>query len=223
MGKIYTELDEGTPRYGCSDCSSCSSIIGKSLCKVKNRGCCWYFPKFYLYDIQKMSKFMEGLVVLDKIINNPGTEIYNYFIHGKGYFDKEEYDEYLKSHNQVEAGDIVDYTIFFRACPFVKPGRGCSLPPRFRTFVCNFFICKEIVESIEDKSIYKIYEDERLNYSRWLDWENEGLKHVLTEKGITLAKDFDETVKFLQELPINEYQFPFLEPIITNDSWYRGA
>lgn len=223
MKKIYTDLDEGTPRYICSGCSNCSSVIGKSLCKVKNRGCCWYFPKFYLYDIQKMSKSMDGLIVLDKIRNNPDTEIYNYFIHGKGYFDKEGYDEYLKSNNQVETEYIEDHSIFFRACPFVKPGRGCSLPPRFRTFVCNFFICKEIVESIKGNNIFKIYENERLRYSRWLDWENEGLRHVLTEKGITLAKDFDETVKFLQDLPIDEYQFPYLEPIITNDTWYKGA
>lgn len=223
MGKICTQIDEGTPRYACSDCSRCFSIIGKSLCKVKNRGCCWYFPKFYLYDIQKMSKSMEGLIVLDKIQNNPGTKIYNYFIHGKGYFDREGYDEYLKSDNHIETNDIEDHTIFFRACPFVKPGRGCSLPPRYRTFICNFFICKEITETIKEHGIFKTYEKERLCYSRWLDWENEGLKYILAEKNITLAENFDEVVKTLQGLPIDEYEFPYLEPIIIDDSWFRGA
>lgn len=223
MRKIYTEIDEGTPRYACSDCSRCSSIMGKSLCNIKSRGCCWYFPKFYLYDIQKMSKTMEGLIVLDKIRYNPSTEIYNYFIHAKGYFDKEGYDEYLKSDNHVETVDIEDHTIFFRACPFVKPGRGCSLPPKHRTFVCNFFICKEIVESIKNKSLFKKYEEERLCYSRWLDWENEGLRHLLAEKDINLYKDFDKTIKFLQKLPIYEYQFPYLESIIIDDSLYKGA
>ena len=61
MEKIFITNTEGTPQFGCSLCYKCNSIFGKSLCKVKNRGCCWYFPKFTLYDIQKMIKSEEGI------------------------------------------------------------------------------------------------------------------------------------------------------------------
>jgi len=223
MTKIYVELDHNIPRYACTSCSSCDSLIGKSLCKVKNRGCCWYFPKFTLVDIQRMSKAPDGLKVLNKIINNPGTQIYNYYIHAKGFFDEAEYEKYMESGMLLEGDYIEDHTIFFRGCPFVKPGKGCTLPPRYRTFVCNFFICKEITEAAQCHEMFQRYDEERLRYSRWLDWENESLKYILSQDNLTLQSNFAETIKKLQELDLSMYEFPYLEPIVLDDSWYRGA
>lgn len=223
MGKIYVETDFNVPRYACTDCSTCSSLIGKSLCRVKNRGCCWYFPKFSLVDIQRMSKTLDGLKVLNRIIDNPGTNIYNYYIHAKGFFDEAEYEKYIGSGKLLDTGYIEDQTIFFRACPFVKAGQGCTLLPRYRTFVCNFFICNEITEAAKSYDLFQSYEDERLRYSRWLDWENESLKQILAENSLTLHENLAEVIQTLQELEMTQYEFPELEPIIMDDSWYRGA
>lgn len=223
MRKIYVETDHNVPRYACTDCSTCSSLIGKSLCKVKNRGCCWYFPKFSLVDIQRMSKTPDGLKVLNRIIDNPGTKIYNYYIHAKGFFDEAGYKKYMESGQLLDTDYIEDHTIFFRACPFAKPGKGCTLPPRHRTFVCNFFICKEITDAARPYEMFKSYEDERLRYSRWLDWENESLKQLLAEGNLTLHGNLAEIIQLLQELEASQYEFPELEPIILGDSWYRGA
>lgn len=223
MTKIYVELDHSVPRYACTSCSSCNSLIGKSLCKVKNRGCCWYFPKFTLVDIQRMSKTPDGLKVLNKILSNPGTQIYNYYIHAKGFFDEAEYEKYMESGMQLEGDYIEDHTIFFRGCPFVKPGKGCTLPPRYRTFVCNFFICREIIEAAQCHEMFQRYDEERLRYSRWLDWENESLKYILSEDNLALQSNFAETIKKLQELDLSMYEFPYLEPMVLDDSWYRGA
>ena len=223
MIKIYVDLDHNIPRYVCTSCSSCDSLIGKSFCKVKNRGCCWYFPKFTLIDIQRMTKTPEGLQTLNRIISSPHTQIYNYFIHAKGFFDESEYKKYIDGNMLPEVDYLEDYTIFFRSCPFVESGKGCTLPPRHRTFVCNFFLCKEISEMAESHELFHRYEEERLRYSRWLDWENENLRHILSQENLTLQSNFTEVIKELQELELSQYEFPCLEPIILDDSWYRGA
>ncbi|WP_294129699.1 hypothetical protein [uncultured Clostridium sp.] len=88
MGKIFLSNTNGVPQIGCSTCYECNSIFGKSLCEVKKRGCCWYFPKFNLYEIQKMAKSSDGLEILKKIINMPNTVVYNYYIHAKGFLMK---------------------------------------------------------------------------------------------------------------------------------------
>ncbi|HHY77916.1 MAG TPA: hypothetical protein GX498_05345 [Clostridiales bacterium] len=223
MIRIYVELDNNVPRYACTNCSTCDSLIGKSLCKVKNRGCCWYFPKFTLLDIQRMSKTPDGLKALNRIISNPSTQIYNYYIHAKGFFDESGYKRYMDSGMLIEGDYLEDHTVFFRSCPFVKSGKGCTLPPRFRTFVCNFFLCKEVSEVAKSHELFERYEKERLRYSRWLDWENESLKYHLSQKNITLQENFAEVIKELQDLELSQYEFPYLEPIILDDSWSRGA
>lgn len=221
MAKIYVDFDNGIPRYACNSCSSCNSLFGVSLCHIKNRGCCWYYPKFNLLDIQRMSKSIEGLSVLDKIVKNPGTIIYNYYIHAKGFFDKEGYTAYIKSGNMLEPDRVKDQTIFFRACPFVKDGLGCTLPPRYRSLICNFFICDEILNTFKDS--IEPYIKERSSYSRWEEWENIGLTSVLKDKGLNLVDDFNEAISLLQSLPLDEYVFPKLDPIGFEDSFPRGA
>jgi len=223
MVKVYLDYDCETPRYACTGCGNCSSIIGRSLCSIQNRGCCWYFPKFELYDIQRMSKTLEGLQVLNTIRQNPLTVVYPYYLHAKGYFDEKSYKEYIDSNNLMETGDIKDHTIFFRACPFVKEGHGCTIPVRYRTFVCNFFICDEIIGDELLKEEFKPYIEERARYSKWLYMENDSLRHLLYEKKINLVDNFEEVVQFLQELPLSIYEFPDLDPINSNNISTKGA
>lgn len=212
MGNIYIFFDMGVPQIGCTDCGSCDSIMGKSLCDIKNRGCCHYYPEFTLVDIQRMAVLEGGREALEIIMSHPGTKINRFTLYSTGHFDKDAYEKYVSSGKFLDTGDIRDHTIFFRTCPFVVPGKGCRLPVRFRTTVCNFFICKEILDTIESSELLEEYMKERSRYSRWVYRESGILQHLLEEKGLDLISDFEGTVNMLAELYEEDYDFPLLEP-----------
>jgi len=169
-----------------------------------------------------MSKSQEGLNLLDKIRNMPGTEIYNYYIHAKGYFDESGYNKFIQSKIASEY-DLDDKTVFFRACPFVKPGKGCTLPVKYRHYICNVFICGEVVERAADLELYQRYIEECSSYARWMKWENDSLEMLLREKGITLKDNFDEVVELLKYEPIEYYEFPTLPEIQIESGFSIGA
>lgn len=212
MIKIDLEIDQGIPQYGCSSCWNCQSVFGKSLCSINNRGCCWYFPKFSLYEIHKMVKTEEGLETLKNIINLPKTKIHNYYIHAEGYFDELGYNEYIKNEYEYDT-KIKDKTIFFRACPFVEAGKGCTLPKRYRSYVCNFFICDDILKKAEKHEEFNKYINERNSYARWIEWENVSLESLFMEQRLNLVNNFDEIINILKDMPLRECEFRNLEPI----------
>lgn len=213
MGNICVEYDCGVPRLTCSDCGSCSSVMGMSLSGIGNRGCCHYFPEFTLADIHKMVHLPGGLKALKTILGNPDTVINSYNIYAKGSFDKEGYNSYIEAGELLETGSLRDHTKFFRTCPFVEPSHGCILSPRFRTTVCNFFICVEILERPELQFEFKQYIEERSRYSRWIYRESAELQHLLAEKGVSLTTDFERALKMLAEIPLTNYEFPELTPV----------
>ncbi len=213
MGNIFIDHDMGVPQIKCTDCGKCDSIIGKSLCSVTDRGCCHYFPEFTLVDIQRMAAMEGGKEALEIILSNPGTTVNNFNIYSKGPFDKTAYDQYISSGNLLETGSIRDHTIFFRCCPYVVPGKGCKLPPRFRTTVCNFFICSEILERPDLQDFFTEYLEERSRYSRWVYRESSVLAHILTENGLNLLSDFDASIELLSHIEQNHYEFPVLDPV----------
>lgn len=228
MGSIYLTFDGDVPRYACTACTDCISILGKSLCNVNNRGCCWYFPKYTLLDIQRMTKSVEGLNILEHIKSQPATIINPYYIHAKGFFDKAGYDKYIRNENKEnktenESAYQFDHTIFFRACLFVKSGYGCTIPPRYRTIVCNFFICNEAMEKARFADALKPYIEERSRYAAWVEWENRSLEHLLKEKGVDLVSNYETVLKILQNEPLDTYDFPKLEPVDMVDTWHKGA
>lgn len=213
MGNISIDYDMGVPQIKCTDCGKCSSVMARSLCGVTDRGCCHYFPEFTLVDIQRMALLEGGDKALELILSYPGTEINNFNLYSKGYFDKAAYDEYILSDNLLKTGSIRDHTIFFRSCPFVEPGIGCKLPPRFRTTVCNFFVCSEILEHPDLQDLFVDYIQERSRYSRWVYRESSVLTHILSENGVNLKTDFDKALKLLAETEPSCYEFPQLEPV----------
>lgn len=213
MGTIYMSYDTGIPQACCTDCGKCQSIMGKSLCKITNRGCCHYFPEFTLVDIQRMVTLEGGQKALDMILSNPGTTINRYSIYSKGTFDKEAYDQYIASCSIMETGSIRDHTIFFRTCPYVQPGTGCKLPPRFRTTVCNFFICSEILELPGCQDAFRPFLEERARYTRWIYRESGILQHILIEHSVDLLTDFSSSARLLAELEPCIYEFPAFEPV----------
>jgi hypothetical protein len=212
MIKIDLKFDQHIPQYDCSSCSDCQSIFGKSLCSIKNRGCCWYFPKFTLHEIHKMVKGKDGLKTLDNIMSVPNIKIYNYYIHAKGYFDEVGYKKYIKTDHLYDTV-IEDESIFFRTCPFVTPGIGCKLPKRYRSFVCNFFICDEILKKAEKYIEFKNYIKERNSFVRWIEWENLSLEAFFYEKNLNLVNNFEEIINILKNTPLMECEFKSLESI----------
>jgi len=191
---------------------------------VNNRGCCSYYPKFSLLEIQRMSKSLLGLDTLDKIIKQPGTTVDRYIIKSTGDFDKSLYEEYIKNSDGILYKiPIDDKTIFFKTCPFVKTGLGCTISPRFRNSVCNFFICNEVLDYPELKLKFKPWIENRNAYMSWVYKENIDLQYVLYENNLNLLKNYGDTISFLQELPLNIYDFPNLEPIFFEDENLKGA
>ncbi|OPJ58300.1 hypothetical protein [Clostridium oryzae] len=219
---FHLEFDQEVPQYACSSCSNCHSIFGRSLCSVKNRGCCWYFPKFTLYEIHKMVKTKEGSKVLSSILKLPNVKIYSYHIHAIGRMDKVGYDRYLKN-NKSEDINVKDKSIFFRTCPFVKPGIGCTLPKRYRSYVCNLFICSEVASVLSKNNLFNVYMNERQNYARWVQWENLSLEMMLRENKVNLESDFQNTINILKELPLESYEFPKLAQIEEHSGFNRSA
>ncbi len=213
MGNIYVSYDMGVPQIGCTDCGKCESIMGRSLCDITNRGCCHYFPEFTLVDIQRMSTLEGGRKALGVILSNPGTIINSFNIYSKGHFDQAAYDKYISSENIMDAGSIKDHTIFFRTCPFIIPGIGCKLLPRFRTTVCNFFICAEIIERPDLRDDFKVYMKERSRYARWIYRESGILQHILAENGLNLISHFSASIDMLAEINPSCYDFPSFEPV----------
>lgn len=213
MGSVYMAYDNGVPQIACSICGSCDSIMGKSLCGNLNRGCCHYFPEFTLAEIQRFLHIDGGRDALEIILKNPGTIINNYNIYVKGLFHKDSYDKYIAEGKLLETSPIRDHTIFFRTCPFVRESKGCIFPVRFRTTVCNFFICVEILEKPELRYEFKEYIEERSRYSRWIYRESTELQYILSENGINLTLDLEGSLMLLSELPLRVYDFPKLQAV----------
>lgn len=211
MDRIHLECGNFHARFACTPCSHCSSKIGISLNRIKNRGCCSYFPVFDLTDIHKFVKLPNGIRILSDIMSDPRTDVYHYYIHAKGFFDKKSYENYIKYGG--EDYGIKDKTLLFRTCPFVKSGAGCTLKPEYRHFVCNFFICGEIISKIKNTKTFKQYQREMLRYSRWNDWENQSLRAILSSHHLSLLNNLDDTIKFLRTLPYDMYEFPRLDDI----------
>ena len=220
MVKINIKFDQGIPQYACNYCENCNSVFGRSLCSIKNRGCCWYFPKFTLHEIHKMVKDVEGLKVLNMILSLPKTKVYHYYIHAIGYFDEAQYKKYLKQ-EKIQKPEVRDKSIFFRACPFVKPGKGCTLASRFRSYVCNFFICEEVIKKVENDPRYIKYVSERESYVKWIEWENNSLEMILKENGLNLVNNFNEVVNTLKNIPLENCEFKKLLPIESEEGKIR--
>ncbi|MGN0145170.1 MAG: hypothetical protein ACI398_09305 [Clostridium sp.] len=216
MNNIILYSNKDVPQYLYDNCGKCSSLFSISLCSKHNRGCCWYFPKFTLYEIHKMVKSEKGLAVLNRILKLPKVEIFNYYIHAIGYFDESSYKKFLKS-KKSRNYKVHDKSMFFRECPFVKEGCGCTIDPQYRSYICNLFICDEVLEKVKDNPDYDSYIKERENFVRWIDWENTSIQMMLEEQNLNLIHHMDKVIEILKELPFEHYEFPELNPIKEKD------
>lgn len=187
-------------------------FLEKAFVGYKIEAAAGIFPKFTLYEIHKMVQDKEGLEVLKKIINLPTVKINKYYIQGRGYFDEQGYKEFIKTTEAYEF-NVEDKSMFFRACPFVKAGEGCTLPAKYRSYICNFFICQEVTTKLNKYEGFKDYINERDNYVRWINWENTSLEALFYEKRINLIDNFQEIIDILKDIPFEQYEFKELDPI----------
>lgn len=223
MATFYMDFDEGVPRLAYTGCAWCSSTMGISLCQVRNRGCCSYFPKFYPVEIQRMMHSKKGRKLLNTIIKHPGTVLFDDHIQVKGNFYAAQYDK-MRQEGRIPVDDrSQDNTIYFRTCPFVCPGIGCTLPVRYRSYVCNFFVCREVLEDPANEEQLAPFVRERDNYIRFLQWENNQLIEAMQCEGLTLRENTKEAITLLALIPIDQYEYPRLEPVNLPDPQNKGA
>lgn len=171
-------------------------------------------PKFNLFDLQRMTKSKEGQLVIKKILENKNIKIFNYYIQAVGYFDKVNFEKF-REHTKSNLFKGTDLSIHFKACPFVEDGKGCSIPPQFRTPVCNFFLCKEIKNELKEKNLLKEYEDSAKEYYRYYEFENKNLIELLEERGSTLKHNIEECLNFLKSIDCYTCEFPNLKSFIS--------
>lgn len=167
-------------------------------------------PKFNLFDLQRMTKSKEGQLIIKKILENKNIKIFNYYIQAVGYFDKVNFEKF-REHTKNNLFKGTDLSIHFKACPFVEDGKGCSIPPQFRTPVCNFFLCKEIKNELKEKNLLKEYEDSAKEYYRYYEFENNNLIELLEERGLTLKHNIEECLNFLKSIDCYTCEFPNLK------------
>ena len=49
---------------------------------------------------------------------------------------------------------------------------------------------------------------------KWIEWENRSLEILLMEEKLNLVKNFSKVVNLLRDIPVREYEFENLDPII---------
>jgi hypothetical protein len=189
----------------------------------KKQGMLLLLPEVLPVEIQRMCHSEEGTALLYSIVSMPNTVIYDDHILVKGSYDIILHDKMMREGLVPVDGNVTDTSVFFKTCPFVRSGSGCTLPPRYRSYVCNFFLCREILENPEYKDKLEPYVRERNNYVRFLEWENNQLFTAMNEEGLSFRKNLDGAIEFLKNLEINQYDFPLLEPVVIPDNHSMGA
>ncbi len=172
-------------------------------------------PKFTLFDLQRMVKSKTGDLLIERLLENKNIKIFNYYIQAIGYFDKNSYEKYkMKTKSNLFKG--TELSIHFKACPFVEDSKGCSIPPEFRTPICNFFLCDEIKKSINNKALLKKYEEAAREYYRYYEFENQNLIELLEEQHLTLNHNLKGCLNFLKSIPCYTCEFPKIQNYISN-------
>lgn len=191
-------FEDNIPLFRCSICGKCEGFIESKSFINKNRGCCWYFPKYTLMDIKNIisigrEDFIRKLKKLDNVY------ISSFYLEVRGYFDEEGF-------NKMDFDEEFDFDVklFFRLCPFWQEN-GCKIDYKLRPHPCNLYLCREVIELC--KQSYSEFSKERKDYFSYMNYFNELLKRELIEKNLDLLKDFEATLKF-----IKKYEVPKFEP-----------
>jgi hypothetical protein len=164
--------------------------------RIPHVGCCSYSPVFTLFNIHKMLKEGQKEFFLDKIYYNKSNTIraYNIVIHAEIDPLLDNYDTTTLSTMEIE-----DIKIKFSVCQFFVEGKGCGLPPQFKTDICRTFICTTIEDQL---SVQK-----KAQLTKWIkDIKQEtsefNIKHqdILSTRGMNLMDRLHDVMNYLEQV-----------------------
>ena len=212
--KLSYEFSNNIPLFKSDFCGKCLHILeSTSLIYIKNRGCCWYFPKYTLMDMKNIlscgrHSFLEKIKVMEN------CKVSQYFMNVTGYFDKTGFSNYIISNPNSTKYDF-DETLFFKKCPFAG-SKGCTIDYIERPHPCNLYLCREMIEYCKDT--YKEYSLERKDYFSYCNYFNEVLKNELISNKTDLIKDFDKSINIIESTDVPNFSPRKLKEIyfITN-------
>ena len=219
MYELSYENVNNVPVFKCNYCGNCSGVL-ESTCHIlgKNRGCCWYFPKYNLIDIKNILD-MDKKGFLSKLLNMSNAKINKYSIDVIGQFNEEDYLKYKQE--TIDENEVFDSKLFYRVCPF-HTAKGCSLDFSLRPHPCNLYLCREVIKLCGEE--YKDYSKERKDYFSYCNYYDEVIKSHLMEKNIDLITSPYECVELITNIDIPKFESRALKPINFNsgDGFFDG-
>lgn len=206
MDILKYEFKNNIPVFKCSYCGQCSGTLeSTSLLNTKNRGCCWYFPKYTLIDIKNILNLKQKDFI-KQLLTKYNTILSQYYIQVQGIFDEISYKNYLQSNDNSD----FDSKLFFKLCPFFN-NNGCGVDFYLRPHPCNLYLCRNVIKFCHDD--YKLYHKERKDYYAYCNYCNEYLKQVLMENKTNLLVDFNKTLFLLDNTEISSFENRTLNPL----------
>lgn len=159
-------------------------------------GCCSYSPTFTLLEIYKMIKAGQLDFFIQRIYHHPNRSLKEFEItihaHVAPSFFKLDLAELSKEEYEEKK---LGYSI----CQFFNPGKGCTLPPAFKTSTCRAFICLAV-----EKRLDKSRQQHLADWSREIQQEarhfNSTHKLVLKERGWNLREHLFQIIDYLEKL-----------------------
>lgn len=210
--KISYEVLDNIPVFKCSTCSKCTSFEGKNKLNV-NRGCCFYFPKFYLIDIKNITNI--DISFLSNLIEEERARVHSFYIEVEGIFDKESYKNFMLNNTEEELAKYknFDISLLFKKCYF-STNEGCSINFELRPHPCNLYLCRKIIE--ECGTEYYKYSRERKDYYAYCNYINEVLEIELRKRNTDLKNNFKDSIQILKNTKVDNFDFSILKDIFFN-------
>ena len=189
-------------------CGKCHDAIEAVSFVGKNRGCCWYFPKYNLFEVKNLIN-NKNTDFLYKMIKMKNCTISQFHFEIKGLFKVKEYDNYKK---KSPVGGDFDNKLFFRLCPFFGEN-GCTIDNTLRPYPCNLYLCRSVIDLAGGDYIH--YSRERKDYASYAAYFDEALKYELMSKKTDLLSDMEKSIDV-----ISKFNMPEFEPRKLNEIYF---
>ncbi|MDE5411831.1 hypothetical protein [Alkalihalobacterium chitinilyticum] len=178
----------------CFNCSDSYFQPGHSSLPVI--GCCSYSPVISLYEINQMVQQTDRNFFINTIYKNDNCTIndFNIIIHAHVHplFEEENTD-------QLSSIELSDLKLSYSTCQFFERNKGCSLKPSYKNATCRSFICSTIEDQLDTEHQKHLSE-----WSRTIQLEtktfNDIHQAILKEKGLSLTKNVDTVLDYLENL-----------------------
>lgn len=200
MFNLHYEFNKNIPLIRCTMCGKCHDAIEAVSFVGKNRGCCWYFPKYNLFEVKNLID-NKNTDFLYKIIKMKNCTLSQFHFEIKGLFKVKEYSKYEK--NVFMDGNF-DNKLFFRLCPFFGEN-GCTIDYTLRPYPCNLYLCRNAIKLASGDYIH--YSRERKDYASYAAYFNEAIKYELISKKTDFLSDMEKSADV-----ITKFNMPKFEP-----------